>query len=292
MGHPAVSGPSKARRHPHRSSRRLIIAAATALALMSGACSPQMDSVAATPAHAAGAPTRLQPVTGFDKCRPFFPPGELPRVPVARMPQSRDLCYDAFAVLHSGQSKTPIFVVQRLTREVLEDAADEKRGNRFFADARLPSRERATLEDYKGSGFDRGHMAPAADMPTAAANDQSFSLANMVPQARINNQRTWAGIEKDTRRYVRRAQGPVYVFTGPVFAGDTGAGGAAVRTIGPGQVWVPTHLFKLVYDPGTNRAWAHWVENTDEARAGKPISYRELVARTGIEFLPGLVPAP
>ena len=155
---------------------------------------------------------------------------------------------------------------------------------------KLPSRERATLEDYKGSGFDRGHMAPAADMPTAAANDQSFSLANMVPQARINNQRTWAGIEKDTRRYVRRANGPVYVFTGPVYAGDPASG--AVRTIGPGRVWVPTHLFKLVYDPTANRAWAHWVENTDEARAGKPITYKELVERTGIEFLPGFEPGP
>jgi endonuclease G len=128
-------------------------------------------------------------------------------------------------------------------------------------------------------------MAPAADMPTAQANDQSFSLANMVPQARINNQRTWAGIEKATRHYIRRAQGPVFVFTGPVYAG------APARTIGPGQVWVPTHLYKLVYDAGTGKSWAHWVENTDEARAGKPITYRELVERTGIEFLPSVAAA-
>ena len=296
MERPAVPG--------HFSARRSIRLALAAFALVAAACSPPTDSVAATstspgPAAAtASAPSAsagpslkpgLRPLAGFDQCRQFFP-GELPRVPQARLAQARDLCYDAFALLHSGQTKTPVFVVERLTREVLEDAADEKRGNRFFPDARLPSRERATLEDYKGSGFDRGHMAPAADMPTAAANDQSFSLANMVPQARINNQRTWAGIEKDTRRYVRRAQGPVYVFTGPVYAGEPASG--AVRTIGPGKVWVPTHLFKLVYDPGTRRAWAHWVENTDEARAGKPISYRELVERTGIEFLPGFDPVP
>lgn len=289
MEHPAGSGQSKARRFP----RRFITLAATALALTCGACSRPADSVATTPVGAAVAATvqpqaQPQSITGFERCRQFFPPGELPRVPAQRLRLSRDLCYDAFAVLHSGQSKTPVFAVQRLTREVLDDAADEKRGNRFFADARLPSRERATLDDYKGSGYDRGHMAPAADMPTAAANDQSFSLANMVPQARINNQRTWAGIEKDTRRYVRRAQGPVYVFTGPVFAGNTATGAGDLRTIGPGRVWVPTHLFKLVYDPSTNRAWAHWVENTDEARAGSPISYKELVQRTGIEFLPGL----
>ena len=58
-------------------------------------------------------------------------------------------------------------------------------------------------------------------------------------------------------------------------------------TIGSNGVWVPQHLFKLVYDPAANRAWAFWVDNTDEARSSKPIGYDELVRRTGIEFLPG-----
>jgi len=291
MENPAGQGHSRTRRH--------ISLALAALAFVAAACSPKTDSIAATatspgPVVAATPSTPpgagpipkpgLRQLAGFDKCRQFFP-GELPRVPETRLTLSRDLCYDAFAILHSGQSKTAVFVVQRLTREILEDAADEKRGNRFFADARLPSRERANLEDYKGSGLDRGHMAPAADMPTAQANDQSFSLANMVPQARINNQRTWADIEKATRHYVRRAKGPVFVFTGPVYAGG------ASRTVGPGKVWVPTHLYKLVYDASTGKSWAHWVENTDEARAGKPITYRELVERTGIEFLPGIAAA-
>jgi endonuclease G len=65
---------------------------------------------------------------------------------------------------------------------------------------------------------------------------------------------------------------------------------AGAQVIGKGRVWVPTQLYKLVYDAGANRAWAHWVENDNEARAGKPITYRELVQRTGIEFLPGIDP--
>ena len=51
---------------------------------------------------------------------------------------------------------------------------------------------------------------------------------------------------------------------------------------------VPTYLFKLVYDQYTNGAWAHWQENQEGERVGRPISYQELVKRTGVEFLPGL----
>lgn len=226
----------------------------------------------------------LAAASGFQTCPQFFAAGRAPLVPAAQQWQARELCYDAFAVLHSGRSRTPLLVAERLNRAHLEDARDEERTNKFFADARLPSAERAELEDYKASGFDRGHMAPAADMPTAQAMAQSFSLANIVPQAPENNRGVWAkAVEKATRQYVMRAKGDVFVLTGPVF-------GPNPQVIGRKGVWVPSHLFKLVYDPATNRAWAHWVENRNDARAAAPISYQELTRRLGIELLPGLSP--
>ncbi|WP_042880848.1 DNA/RNA non-specific endonuclease [Cupriavidus necator] len=223
----------------------------------------------------------VQAATDFERCPQFFAQGAVPQVRSQNL-KPRALCFDAFAVLHSGTTKTPVYVAERLNAEQVADAQDEERTNRFFADARLPRAERAELDDYKSSGYDRGHMAPAGDMPNATAMAQSFSLANMVPQAPQNNRRSWAGIEKATRKYVRRAKGDVYVITGPVF------GSAAPNTIGPDQVWVPQYLFKLVYDSTTHRAWAHWIENSDSARAGQPITYRELVKRTGVDFLPGV----
>ena len=217
------------------------------------------------------------PANAFADCPAFFVAGHVP-APPAGFGKLRALCYDAFAVLHNGESKTPVYVVQRLNRASVDDA-DEKRTNKFFADARLPRSERAELGDYKRSGYSRGHMAPAGDMPTAQAMAQSFSLANMVPQAVKHNSGPWARIEKDTRSYAHRAQGDVFVFTGPVFAPGSSA-------IGSGQVRVPTHLYKLVYDATTRRSWAHWQANDDAERVSKPISYEELVQRTGIQFLP------
>lgn len=132
----------------------------------------------------------------------------------------------------------------------MSDAKGNQRTNKFYAEASLPRSERADLDDYKGSGFDRGHMAPAGDMATLEAMAQSFSLANMVPQSPINNRKAWAGIEKATRKYVMRASSDVFVVTGPIF-------NARPNTIGANKVWIPNYLFKLVYDPATGRAWAH-----------------------------------
>jgi len=217
----------------------------------------------------------------FAACRHFFAGGQPPVL--APRPMHRALCYDAFAILHSGESKTAVYVAQKLNRASVADA-DEKRTDRFFADARLRSAERATLEDYKGSGFDRGHLAPAGQMPTAQAMAQSFSLANMVPQAPQHNQGTWrVSVEDATKKYAGKASGDVYVITGPVFVPSI----AKSPVIGPGQVHVPTYLFKLVYDEREGRAWAHWHLNDNATRGSRPISYAELVRRTGIDFLPG-----
>ena len=121
-----------------------------------------------------------------------------------------------------------------------------------------------------GGGLRRHHAIASASLT---------SLANMVPQNPQQNGGSWAKIEQDTRKYALRARGDVYVITGPVF--ERGA-----PTIGEGRVRVPRYLFKLVYDASTGKSWAHWQENREGERVSAPISYAELVRRTGVEFLP------
>lgn len=216
----------------------------------------------------------------FDGCRQLFPGGRpIPLTLVSADWQPRGLCSDSFAVLYSGKSKTPLVVVERLSRQQIDDA-DEKRTNEFFPDPRLPAAERAYLDDYKGSGFDRGHMAAAGNAPTPTAMAQSFALSNMVPQDATHNRKVWRKVEIDTRKYARRAQGDVFVFTGPLF--DHGH-----ATIGRNKVWVPTRIFKLVYDEATGRAWAHVLPNSSDAQIGAPMDYAGFVRATGLDLLSG-----
>lgn len=233
-------------------------------------------------------PNLPKPTGHFGGCREIFVNGNPPVVSPSIDNSSRALCFNGFAVLHSAKTKTPIYSAEVLSRQRILDAKGEQRSNKFFSDARLPSAERATLKDYSGSDLDRGHMSPAGDMDNSDAMAQSFSLANMIPQAPRNNRESWAGIESATRKYVLRAAGNVYVITGPVSVpGVCFISHLSSCVIGNGVV-VPSHIFKLVYDAETKRAWAHWIENSDTARASAPISYSELVKRTGIEFFPGI----
>ena len=80
----------------------------------------------------------------FSACPQFFANRNPPLV--SHRPTDRVLCYDAFAILHSGESKTAVFVAERLNKASIADA-NEKRTNRFFPEARLRSAERATLDD-------------------------------------------------------------------------------------------------------------------------------------------------
>ncbi|MCC5611794.1 DNA/RNA non-specific endonuclease [Nostoc sp. CHAB 5834] len=220
----------------------------------------------------------------FNACKTLFPGGAEPVVSKASPGQQRALCFDSFAVLHSGASKTAVYAVERLNRAVLLDAKDETRTDKFYEEARLPEAHRAKLSDYKAGSkvYDRGHLFPAADAPNQNAMAHSFSLANMVPQARENNRGVWAkAVEKAVRHYVMRAGGDVYVFTGPHFEG-------APKTLGSGKVWIPSHLYKLVYDAKNGRSWAYWVENSGDVTKPTLISYSELVQRTGIHFLPAV----
>jgi len=226
-----------------------------------------------------GATVSLNVLAASD-CPQFSPGGRAPIVANALMRAStQQLCYSDFAVLHSGVTHGPLWSAEHLTAEHLDDARDNTRTNRFFVDKKLPPGASATLSDYKKSGYDRGHMSPAGDRWDRKGMAESFSLANVVPQNPSNNRRIWSRIEQSVRRLVEQS-GDAYVVTGPLFSGRQ------LQTIGESRVLVPTQLYKVVYLPGRDLAFAVVVDNTP-TNEYKVKTVRELEAMSGLQF-PGI----
>ena len=193
--------------------------------------------------------------------------------------KTQRLCYDGYALMHSGVSRTPVWVAEHLTTERVNAARQLKRQNNFHAEERLPRADRAELEDYVHSGFDRGHMAPSGDMPTEKAQYESFSLANMIPQSPNNNQNLWEAIEETTRNLARN-DGEVYVVTGPVFEGSS------LQRLN-GRVLVPTSVFKAIWDPARKQAGAYVTPNA-EGMEYRAMSIAELEQFAHVDPFPKL----
>ena len=189
-----------------------------------------------------------------------------------------DLCYLEFATGYSGLTKTPLWSAEHLTRARVKAAISMHRVNDFHQDANLPAVWASELSDYYHSGYDRGHMAPSGDMPDRTSQEQSFTLANMVPQSAENNRHIWAKIEHDTRGLALK-YGDVYVVTGPLFT-------RSVRLL-KGRVAVPAAVFKAVYVPSLGVASAYIAPN-DASDTWMRVSIDDLHAKTGVNVFPTL----
>ncbi|MFH0761448.1 MAG: DNA/RNA non-specific endonuclease [Bacteroidota bacterium] len=99
----------------------------------------------------------------------------------------------------------------------------------------------ATLEDYKGSGYDRGHLCPAADMSfSEEAMSETFYMSNMSPQDPSFNRGIWKSLEEQVRNWASLYDS-LYVITGPVLTSNK-------DTIGPNEVSVPKYYYKVILD--------------------------------------------
>lgn len=195
---------------------------------------------------------------------------------------SVELCYGEFALLHSGLVRSSLWAAEHLTSDRISEARKQEREDRFFPELNVPAAERAELSDYSRSGWDRGHLAPSADMSTDDSQWQSFSLANAIPQAPANNRYLWRDIEIEVRKLAMR-YGEIYVVTGPLYLGDE------IEALN-GRVYVPTHVFKAVYIPHLQGARAYVTTNTDSPKL-EFMSIPDLEGLSGIRLFPALTAA-
>ena len=129
-----------------------------------------------------------------------IPLGKDLETPISLVPlQEQIIRHSGYTVSYNKDLKIPNWVSYELTRE--ETKGKEKRGNRFIADP-LVIGPIATNADYTRSGYDKGHMAPAADMKwSPEAMKESFYFSNMCPQHPQLNRRGWKNLEEKIRNW-------------------------------------------------------------------------------------------
>lgn len=202
-----------------------------------------------------------------------------PQIPVEG--NNQYLCRAGYAVNLNYNTKVPYFVVEHITADEIEQGV--KRKDDFREDTEVPAKYRATLKDYAGTGYDRGHMAPAADFTYNIKDmDDSFLLSNMMPQNLGNNRGIWKLTEELTRKWAIKYK-EVYVITGTIHDANS-------IKIGNG-LGVPSFIYKIIVDPLGQKAIAFKFPNIklDPATIENYIvTVADIESATGINFEPAL----
>lgn len=212
---------------------------------------------------------------------------------------------EGYALEHSCVDRIPLWVCEHVTLAELQGSA--KRRDKFAPDHELEESCRAELADYRRSGYDRGHLAPAGNhRASKRLKDETFYLSNMSPQVGNSfNRHIWRELEEMTRDWVAdRNVESAYIITGGFFYDPaeedpaTADGLIEYHTVGGNSVAVPTHFYKIVAaeEDGAWKAVAFVLENrrySSSASADftafiKPIDWVEHHA--GLDFLPDLSP--
>jgi endonuclease G len=208
-------------------------------------------------------------------------------------PAGRLLDKRYFLINHNDTWKIPYWVAYYISSSSLKGKA--KRTDDFRPDPELASGERAELVDYKRSGYDRGHNAPAADFKRSqAAMSTTFLLSNMCPQAPKLNRYIWEKLEDEVRKAVND-DGEGWIIAGSLFLDKDSSSVAPTKYIGKDSVAVPTHCFKVILLKGEGSglsAFAFLLPNQKKSIKGKPSQYMLTIDRleeiSGYDFFPAL----
>lgn len=147
--------------------------------------------------------------------------------------------YRGMTVSFNPLHHVPNWVAYELTAAEVDGT--EPRYNKFAADPSVPGC--ATPDDYKHTGYDRGHIAPAADMKwDEQAMRESFLMTNIAPQAQSLNRGSWGKLERKCRQRAD-VDSAIIIVAGPVLTTP------AVAHIGANGVTVPSHFFKVILSP-------------------------------------------
>lgn len=190
--------------------------------------------------------------------------------------------YPGFTLWYDEETEQARWVAYELTAEEAL-STEAERTDRFLRDPHIATGS-ADGEDYHKSGYDRGHLAPAADMRfSREAMEASFYYSNMSPQVPAFNRGIWARLEAQVRSWAIE-NGTLLVVTGPLFSDD--------RSIGPKRVAVPSAYFKVLLDYTEpeikGAAFVLSNEGSNQALSFFFVSIDEVERLSGLDFFPFL----
>jgi endonuclease G len=153
---------------------------------------------------------------------------------------SKDLVKHAYYMLsYNEKYEQANWVYYSLTDSMVLNSGEE-RSNSFKMD-QLVATGSAKSSDYTKSGYDRGHLCPAADMGFSPISMQeSFMMSNVSPQTPDFNRGIWKELETTVREWAKKEH-HIYIVTGPIFKDNKGS-------IGTEEVLVPGYFYKIIYD--------------------------------------------
>lgn len=197
------------------------------------------------------------------------------------------ITHTGYTVSYNSDYRIANWVAYELTSQEVqtEKAQREDKKNKFVSD---PMVEGATAEnsDYTRTGYDRGHLAPAADMKWSyKAMLESFYLSNITPQKPQLNRGIWKELEEQCRQWAVE-KGSLLIATGPVITPD-------LKRLGKNRVAIPQQFYKVICTIEGNRCEAvgFLFENRDYGSTqlkDMMIPVDEVEKVTGIDFFPAL----
>ncbi|XP_067826063.1 endonuclease G, mitochondrial [Heptranchias perlo] len=156
---------------------------------------------------------------------------------------------ESYVLAYDPRTRNAQWVLEQLDEVRLGQACSDRGRCEFREDESVHEYHRARNGDFKGSGFDRGHLAAAANhRHSQKCMDDTFYLSNVVPQNPNLNQNAWNNLEKYCRSLTKYNKN-VYVCTGPLYLPRMEPDGkmyVKYQVIGKNNVAVPTHIFKVV----------------------------------------------
>ena len=168
--------------------------------------------------------------------RATYPTEQLELPQVKKQVSSQEIKHEGYTVSYNTEWLLPNWVAYELTAQ--EVSGELPRTDHFYPDPLLIGKQ-ATADDYRNSGYDRGHMAPAADMKwSETAMRESFYFTNICPQIHNLNAGVWQDFEDRGRKWANQ-YGNVYIVCGPV------VNQKELGTIGKNQVVVPDGFYKV-----------------------------------------------